>query len=38
LFTTFNPTPIAAASLAQVHAATLPDGSEVVVKVKRPNI
>jgi len=38
LFTTFNPTPIAAASLAQVHAATLPDGSEVVIKVQRPNI
>ncbi len=38
LFTTFDPTPIAAASLAQVHAATLSDGSEVVVKVQRPDI
>jgi len=38
LFATFDPAPIAAASLAQVHAATLPDGSEVVVKAQRPDI
>ncbi|MCB9098937.1 MAG: phosphotransferase [Anaerolineales bacterium] len=38
LFKCIDPVPIAAASLAQVHAATLPDGREVVVKVQRPNI
>ncbi|MDR1036745.1 MAG: hypothetical protein LBT40_09270 [Deltaproteobacteria bacterium] len=30
--------PLAAASVGQVHAATLPDGSEVVVKVRRPGL
>lgn len=38
LFNTFDMTPLAAASTAQVHRATLPDGSEVVVKVQRPDI
>ncbi len=38
LFPDFEPVPIAAASLSQVHAATLPDGTSVVVKVQRPNI
>lgn len=37
-FDTFEPAPIAAASLGQVHAATLRDGREVVVKVQRPGI
>ena len=30
--------PLASASIAQVHAATLPDGREVVVKVVRPDM
>ncbi|MDX1381446.1 MAG: AarF/UbiB family protein, partial [Xanthomonadales bacterium] len=38
LFATFDPEPLASASIAQVHAATLPDGREVVVKVVRPDI
>jgi ubiquinone biosynthesis protein len=36
LFASFEPEPLAAASIGQVHAATLHDGSEVVVKVRRP--
>lgn len=38
LFSTFQDDPIACGSIAQVHAATLPDDTEVVVKVKRPDI
>ena len=36
VFRSFDTTPLAAASIAQVHAAELPDGSEVIVKVLRP--
>lgn len=34
----FNETPLASASIAQVHSARLKDGREVVVKVLRPRI
>ncbi len=37
LFAHVDPTPLAAASVAQVHAARLHDGTEVVVKVQRPD-
>ena len=38
LFLVIDPTPIASASLGQVYAALLPDRTEVIVKVQRPNI
>ncbi len=38
LYGSFDETPLASASIAQVHAATLHDGSAVVVKVLRPGI
>ncbi len=37
-FASFTETPVASASIAQVHLATLRDGTEVAVKVKRPGI
>jgi len=38
LFQLFDETPLASASIAQVHLATLHDGQEAVVKVVRPGI
>lgn len=38
LFATFDYTPVASASMAQVHYATLADGREVALKVLRPGI
>ncbi|MDP3705341.1 MAG: ubiquinone biosynthesis regulatory protein kinase UbiB [Legionellaceae bacterium] len=38
VFATFDPQPLASASIAQVHAATLKTGEDVVVKVLRPNM
>jgi ubiquinone biosynthesis protein len=38
VFAEFDRTPLAAASIAQVHAARLTDGRAVVVKVLRPNV
>lgn len=38
VFSEFDPVPMAAASIAQVHRALLKDGSDVVVKIRRPGI
>ena len=38
IFASFNETPVASASLAQVYFAKLHDGREVAVKVQRPNL
>ena len=37
-FASFETEPLAAASIAQVHGATLHDGTQVVVKVRRPGV
>lgn len=38
LFRTFDPVPMASASIGQVHRAVLPDGTEVAIKVQRPRL
>ena len=38
VFAAFDRTPLAAASIAQVHRATLRSGEEVVVKIQRPGV
>jgi ubiquinone biosynthesis protein len=38
VFTVIDPVPMASASIAQVHAAMLPNGDQVVVKIRRPGI
>jgi ubiquinone biosynthesis protein len=38
LFTSFEAAPLAAASIAQVHRATLPTGEVVAVKIRRPGL
>lgn len=38
VFARFDEKPLAAASIAQVHTAALPDGTEVIIKVLRPGV
>ena len=38
IFSDFEKTPFAAASVAQVHRGRMPDGTEVAVKIRRPGI
>ena len=38
IFKRFDDVPLSAASIGQVHACTLPDGREAVIKLQRPNI
>jgi len=38
IFKSFDDTPLSAASIGQVHACTLPDGRDAVVKLQRPGI
>lgn len=37
-FKSINPTPLASASIAQVHAATLQSGEQVVLKIQKPDV
>ncbi len=38
VFATFEMEPVASASIGQAHAATLSDGSEVIVKLRKPGV
>jgi predicted unusual protein kinase regulating ubiquinone biosynthesis (AarF/ABC1/UbiB family) len=38
IFAKFDDTPLASASIAQVHAVVLPDGREAVLKIQRPRV
>jgi ubiquinone biosynthesis protein len=38
IFQSFDPVPLAAASIAQVHRAVLKDGRKAVLKIQRPNL
>lgn len=38
VFTHFDRKPMAAASIGQVHAARLQDGTEVIIKIRRPDV
>ena len=38
LFASFETKPLGVASIGEVHGATLPDGTEVVIKVQKPGV
>ena len=38
VFSSFDPGPLGVASIGQAHAATLQDGTEVVVKIRKPGV
>ena len=38
IFSSFEPKPLGVASIGQAHAATLSDGTEVVIKVQKPGV